>query len=297
MFRRAFLIGVTSVAMLATWPTWAQDRPRVVAVNYALQYFAERLLGDAADVVFPVPDGVDPSFWRPTIADISMIQSADLILLNGAGFATWVDRVSLPRSKVVNTSASIEDKYIVTESITHSHGDGGEHSHDGLASYLWLDPLLAIAQAEAISSSIKRRGLAPAVEIDERFQALKADLEALDNRARESLSDKPVSVIVTHPRYQYFARRYGITVKSLEWEAGTAPTPEEGKELVALSEASGAKILVWEAAPPQAALDLAESFRLKSAVFPPLARRPESGDFLESYNAFLDDFVAAQSGN
>jgi len=68
----------------------AQDRPSIVTVTHALELFAEQLVGDAADVTFPVPEGVDPSFWRPAISDISQIQSADLIALNGAGFATWV---------------------------------------------------------------------------------------------------------------------------------------------------------------------------------------------------------------
>ena len=137
-------------------PTWAQERPLVVTVNYPIQYFASRLVEDDAEVRFPVPEGIDPSFWRPTIADISSIQSADLILLNGAGFATWIDRVSLPRSKTVDTSAEVRDRFISTETITHSHGDGGEHSHEGIASYIWLDPSIAIAQAEAIFSQYFR---------------------------------------------------------------------------------------------------------------------------------------------
>ena len=136
---------VTCLAFLAATALIAEDRKHIVVVNYALQYFAERLTEGSVDVDFPVPRDVDPAFWRPAIADISRIQSADLILLNGAGFATWIDRVSLPRARVVNTSAAIEDKFIVTESITHSHGEGGAHSHEGLASYLWLDPSLAAA--------------------------------------------------------------------------------------------------------------------------------------------------------
>lgn len=61
---------------------------------------------------------MNPSFWRPSISDISGIQSADLALLNGAGFATWVDRASLPRSKGMNTSTDIEEQFVATESLT-----------------------------------------------------------------------------------------------------------------------------------------------------------------------------------
>ena len=163
--RRTRWLLAAAFACLTALAAAAQDRPRIVAVNGALTYFAEQLAGDAAEVAFPVPEGVDPSFWRPSIADISAIQEADLILLNGASFATWIDRVSLPRSRVVNTSAAIEERFIVTESITHSHGDGGEHSHEGLAAYTWLDPTLAIAQAEAVAGALVARGLMPAGEL------------------------------------------------------------------------------------------------------------------------------------
>ena len=201
-------------ALLAVFATTAaaQDRPQVIAVSQALQDLAQRLLAEDADVVFPVPDGTDPSFWRPSIADISTEQSADLILLNGAGFATWIDRVSLPRGRLVNTSDGITDRFIVTESITHSHGDGGEHSHEGLASYTWLDPTLAIAQAEAIAAAILARDLAEADEVEARLAKLTSDLTTLDATARDVLQDvQNVAMIATHPRYQYFARRYGLS--------------------------------------------------------------------------------------
>ena len=268
--------------MIAT-AALAQEKPRIVAVNHPLAFFAERLVEGDAEVVFPVPDGVDPSFWRPSISDISMIQSADLILLNGAGFATWVDRVSLPRSKLVNTSAAIEDQFIVTESITHSHGDGGEHSHEGLASYTWLDPMLAIAQAEAIASAIIRKGLVSEDDVQDRLEALSGDLEALDSQTAATLADAAaVPMIATHPRYQYFARRYGLSVASLEWEAGAAPSEEDLAALSALVSETGAKVLIWEAEPASGAEDAVAGLGLQSATFDPLAHAPGSLPYLEA---------------
>ncbi|MEM9971405.1 MAG: metal ABC transporter substrate-binding protein [Pseudomonadota bacterium] len=273
---------------------WAQDRPRVIAVNYALQDIAERLLGDAAEVVFPVPAGVDPSFWRPSIADIRMVQSADLILLNGAGFATWLDRVSLPRSKLVNTSVAVEDRFIVTESITHSHGDGGEHSHEGLAAYTWLDPTLAVAQADAVAAAIARTGLAPADEVYERLATLTAEFEALDERARAALSGATVGpMIATHPRYQYFARAYDLSIASLEWEAGAMPSDAELAELQALADDTGAQVILWEAEPPAAAIDAVAALGLRSVVFEPMATTPASGGLLDGFVGAVDAIVAA----
>ena len=77
----------------------------IYTVNYPLAYFAERIGGDSVEVVFPAPDGIDPAFWQPTTTDILGYQSADLILLNGAGYAKWLSRVSLPAAGLVDTSA------------------------------------------------------------------------------------------------------------------------------------------------------------------------------------------------
>ncbi|MEM9348811.1 MAG: metal ABC transporter substrate-binding protein [Pseudomonadota bacterium] len=272
----------------------ADGKPRIVAVNYALQYFAERLAGDSADVVFPVPTDADPSFWRPSISDISAIQSADLILLNGAGFATWIDRVSLPRSRVVNTSRTIEDQFIVTESITHSHGDGGEHSHEGLASYTWLNPVLAAAQAEAVAAAIVARGVASDAEVETRLAALLSDLEELDADAKLALSAAAETpIIATHPRYQYLADRYDLSITSLEWEAGAAPTAEELAELRETVSNTGARILIWEASPPDAGVQATADLGLTNVIFEPMAHAPSDGDFTEYFSVAVGRVASA----
>lgn len=284
-------LQVGAMVVLATAvQTTAQDTLRVVTVNYPLQYMAQRLLGDTAEVVFPVPPGTDPSFWRPSVSDISMIQEADLIVLNGAGFATWIDRVSLPRARIVNTSNGLTDAFIVTESITHSHGDGGEHSHEGLAAYTWLDPQLAIAQAEAIAAAITRRNLAPKDEVAARLIDLTTDLTELDARARNTLAPlEGVSLIATHPRYQYFARRYGLSISALEWGSGATPSEKDMADLQELSKQTGAVTLIWEAQPPQKGLDLVSALGVGSVVFEPLAHAPGEGDFI----SYFDDAVTA----
>lgn len=284
MMRGLRYLLAAGLLLMATDAAMAQERARVVAVNYPLQYLAERLLGDAAEVVFPVPKDVDPSFWRPSIADISMIQSADLILLNGAGFSSWVDRVSLPRAKLVNTSAAIEEQFITTQSITHSHGAGGEHSHEGVASYVWLDRTLAMSQAKVIAMAITDRGLAPAEEVAARLAALLSELVALDEQTQAALQPlRDVAFIATHPRYQYFARRYGLSIASLEWDAGAIPDETQMAELALFAESTQPRILIWEAEPSAAAFERTQDLGLVNIVFAPLAHGTSEADFIAAF--------------
>jgi zinc transport system substrate-binding protein len=113
---------------------FAEERLQVYTVNYPLAYFAERIVGDLAEVTFPPPPDVDPAFWMPDPKTIAAYQGADLILLNGADYAKWMSKVSLPLSRLVDTSRGFEDQYIQQANLsTHSHGPGGEHTHGGVA--------------------------------------------------------------------------------------------------------------------------------------------------------------------
>lgn len=290
------VIGTGLVLLATTFGAAAQDGSRIVAVNYPLQYFAERLLGDAGEAVYPVPEGTDPSFWRPSIAEISLIQSADLILLNGAGFAAWTDRVSLPRARLVDTSRGLEDQFLVTESITHSHGPGGEHSHEGTASYLWLDPELASHQAGAVAAAIKARGLAQEASVDAALEALQRELRELGAMAEASLTNAADTVLIaTHPRYQYLAEAFGLTIVSLEWEAGRQPSEKDLEDLETLMAGTGASVLIWEAEPPAAARDAVVALGLTDVVFPTLAEPPAGGSFFGVFQDAVTALVEAVS--
>ena len=87
----------------STTKTTLTGKIRVAVVNYPLKYFTERIGGDLTDVFYPVQKDVDPAYWNPGEEALGIFQEADVIFLNGAGYAQWLNIVSLPGSKVVNT--------------------------------------------------------------------------------------------------------------------------------------------------------------------------------------------------
>lgn len=290
---RAALLLVAAL----TAPAAAQDRPVVVAVNAPLAHFAERLAGDEAEVVMPVPEDRDPATWRPGVAEIGRVQSADLILLNGAGFAAWTERATLPRARTVDTGRALADALIETEAVTHSHGADGEHSHAATASFTWLDQEQAAVQARAVAEALERAGLVEPAEIEARLAALEADLAALDARAEAlaPLAEDRV-LIATHPRYQYLSRAYGLDVRALDWDAGAAPGPEQLDALAAMVAETGATVLMWEAEPPQEARRAVADLGLADVVFPTLASLPEGVEYGAAFGRAVDDLAAALRG-
>ena len=253
----------------------------VFVVNYPLQYFAERIGGDRVEVAFPAPADVDPAYWSPIPDTVSAYQQADLILLNGAGYAGWVERATLPASKLVDTSAAFRDRLIpLEERVAHTHGPEGEHSHRGTAFTTWLDPTLAAAQASAIREALAARWPQHADRFEERLAALTEELTGLDAAFREAVASRPeLLVLFSHPVYPYLIHRYGLEARSVHFEPDQMPEEGAWQELVGMLEERSASWMIWEGEPLPEIRGRLESLGIRSVVFDPCANTPSSGDF------------------
>ena len=247
---------------------------RVHTVSYPLAYFAERIGGAAVDVTFPAPAETDPASWSPDAETIARYQKADLILLNGATYAKWVERVSLPASKLVDTSESFRDDYIIIEdAVVHSHGPEGEHSHGQTAVTTWLDPRQAVIQARAIRDALAAAHPEQNADFEDGLAALEKDLVALDVRMEETVGSS-VPLVASHPVYQYFARRYGLNVQSVDFE------DDAWHNLEHLLEDHPAELMLWKTDPPADTAARLRGMGIAIAIFDPCGNRPTSGDYL-----------------
>ena len=132
-----------------------EGRLTLYTVNYPLKYLAERIGGEIVTAVFPAPPGIDPAYWSPEPEQVAAYQGADLILLNGAGYAAWVDRASFLRRQLIDTSAGFRDRLLpLDQAPLHTHGPEGDHSHSGTAFTTWLDPTLALEHARVIADAL-----------------------------------------------------------------------------------------------------------------------------------------------
>jgi zinc transport system substrate-binding protein len=260
-----------------------EGKPRVFTTNYPVTWLAERVGGDAVEVVLPVSADGDPAFWEPTEADVAAFQSADLILRNGATYEKWADKVSLPESTQVDTSKAFADRFIVIEDThTHSHGSDGDHSHDGVAFTTWIDLSQAIQQADAIRAAFTSLLPDQAAAFDANFSALRKELEALDADlalAAQTVGDAPL--VASHPVYQYLARRYGLNIRSVLWEPETVPDEEAWGELTKILANHPARAMIWEGEPAEESVRKLNEIGVESIVFDPCGNRPDTGsDFI-----------------
>jgi zinc transport system substrate-binding protein len=297
-----FLCSIVCVlaTLLGTPPEAQAEDPgsdllTIYAVNYPLKYFAERIAEGHAKVVFPAPADQDPAFWTPGPDTIGAFQKADLILLNGAGYAKWVEKASLPRSRVMDTSAEFKDKYIrIAGATTHSHGSGGEHAHEGVAFTTWIDLNLATRQAGAIGNALGQMKPDRVDEFQSNYAMLARDLKDIDESIREMVSKNPSQPLIgSHPVYDYFSRRYGLNMKSVHWEPDEIPDDAQWAELKGLLANHPAQWMVWEDRPMQASVDKLKSAGIGSLVFDPCGNVPDLGDFLSVMQQNVENLRAA----
>ncbi len=297
----AVFLGLAAIACGETRPV-AEQTPvvpraplRIAVVNYPLAYMAERIGETEVDVWFDMPYDVDPAFWRPGPETIIRYQNSDLILDNGAAYAGWMATATLPVSRIVDTSAAFADQLIEAEgTVTHAHGPEGEHEHGGFAFTTWIDPELAILQAEAIRDAMSEQRPNRADAFAANFDVLARDLRELDARFQAAVAqDADRSLLFSHPVYDYLIRRYGIVGYSVHWEPDEAPGPEQWRELEHLAEQHDAGVMVWESEPISATVDKLHTLGIKSVVFDPSANRPETDDLLSVLSANADALAAA----
>lgn len=276
-------------------------RPAIYTTFHPTTCFAERIVGDAVPVVCPLPEGEDPIFWKPSREVLADYQSARLIVINGAELEKWVATVSLPESRVVDTARKLSPRFITfTETTTHSHGAGGEHTHEGIDGHTWLDPESAREQARAILAAAELAWPEQRDAFRAGHKSLEQELDAL-HAALVAVTEKlgEHTLVCSHPAYNYLGRRYGWKLQNLDLD------PEEALDAEAVA-AIGAELdglrdtlLLWESEPNAASARLlADELGLKSVLFSPVenlgaAARAAGEDFFSVMNANVQRLSAA----
>lgn len=262
--------------------TTENKTPVVVVVNYPLQFIVESLVGPEFEVLNPVPPEANPEIWLPEDAMIQTIQEADLIVTNGANFADWVKKLSLPRSKVLRTSLSLKDALItVPDFEVHSHGTGGAHSHAGTVSFFWLDPALMTRQAEAIAQRLIDIDPQQKESITANLEQLKESLKSLSQKLDQFKAEYPgLHWFSERPVYQYLARRCGWTMHHLHWKQGTNLSKSDWDKLNTMQQEHKIPFLVWEYKPEEKRVTELAQHGVTSVVLDPLTVKPAQGDYV-----------------
>lgn len=258
-----------------------RTRPLVATTCPPMTYIVKALVGEAADVVYPLPPDADPGHWQPTREAVQTFNEADLIVYNGAGYESWMVTVSLPRRKLVNTTAELSEPLIqLKEAVTHAHGGGKEHTHSSRDPRTWMDPLTLKEQAATALKALRK--LLPKRDFTTAAKALDDELDNL-HTGFENLGSQVVgrAFLASYPAYNYLARRYGWRMHNAYLDPTRALSGADLDELKKLLDTLPIDVLWWTDEPVAQNLSVLRDFELPSVVVRTGERVPEGKTYLE----------------
>jgi zinc transport system substrate-binding protein len=198
-------------------PSTPATKPLVVATIYPLWELSRQVAGDRAEVVSLVPPGVEPHDWEPAPRDVAAVERAAVLVHTGTSLDAWSAKLlGDPKSrKTVVVDASRGISALTLGATTDPH--------------MWLDPVNARAQVQAIAAGLEQADPAGRATYAENAKAFTARLEGLDQAFAAGLRDCARHEIVTsHAAFGYLARRYGLTqVPVMGLTPGAEPSPAD----------------------------------------------------------------------
>jgi zinc transport system substrate-binding protein len=231
-----FALALAAVAL----PWAAAGEPLEVWVSIPpMVEIVHRVGGNRVDAQALLTPGASPHTYEPTPRQLAALWEADLFLGIGISFETpLLAKISSlrPDLPVADCSQGIE-----LMPIDDAHL--GAHPGERFDPHTWLDPLLVKIEAAAVRDELCRLVPADCAELDANLGSYTADLEAAHQRIVAILAPyRARTLLVFHPAYGYFARRYGLEQVAVE-VGGKEPTPRQLALLVEQAKASGASAL------------------------------------------------------
>jgi zinc/manganese transport system substrate-binding protein len=188
--------------------TPARAEPLTIVASFSIiADMAEKIGGPRVAVASLIPRATDPHVFQPSPNDARLLQSAQIIFINGLGLEGSVERL------IASTGQS-KKQVVLSKKITPLHlvENGQDHGEDPHA---WHDVRNAKLYSEAIRDALILADPQGREEYARRAQDYLQALDALDTEIRRDLASIPPErrVIVTnHDAFGYFARAYQITM-------------------------------------------------------------------------------------
>jgi zinc/manganese transport system substrate-binding protein len=216
---------------------------RVVASFSIIKDIAQQIGGEDAKVVSLIGADTDAHAFEPSPEQARLIATAQLFLVNGLGFESWLARLMRSaqfRGRVVVASDGIAPLMRAQPGRVQAAPDP----------HAWQDARNVAVYADNITRALANADPAHAEAYRKRLRNYKAELEALDRHVRDELTAIPDTkrrVITSHDAFAYYGKAYGVTFLAAEGlSTDSEPSAQAIAELIRQIRREGIKALFLE---------------------------------------------------
>lgn len=222
---------------------------QIVVTIPVLKDFVQQIGGSHVQVMSLLSGLESEHTYSPRPSDIIAVRKARLLVEIGVGLEVWV-------SGLVKNAGSASLRVITTSKgialiRDQSRDDGSQAStdsaHDGNP-HIWLDPENAKIMMRHITEALIKVDPSHASEYRDNQAAYLRQLDQLQKDLAERL--KTITdrrILVYHPAWPYFARRFGFQViDEIVTQAGSEPSAHHLQELISRIRKEGIRVIVSE---------------------------------------------------
>ena len=243
---------------------------QVISSFYPLREFSQNVGKEKVDVRLLVPIGVEPHDWEPSIKDVQQMQKSDLVIINGIGFESWVDKLNEMNYQgvIVNTSDGI-----VIKNLDEEFSKQKEHANESGDPHIWLNPVYAKIQVQNIANAFSNSDPENRQYYQENAKNYINKLDLLDSKIRTELSDCNHDFIAFHHAFSYFADEYNLTQHTIipSYASHAEPTAKTLENVINTAKLLNLKVIFTEeTADPKTSQVIANEIGGKILILSPL---------------------------
>ncbi len=270
-------LGLLVLGLISCTKKTAPSKPLLLASIHPYELILQQLAGSEFEVNSIIPAGASPHTWSPGPSDLKAFGNAQLIVSNGLGLETNLEKNFASRSQVhVEVATLLKDVLLLSETEAeeqHEPETEAEHHHHGTDPHLWTSPRLMLRLVLLLEKELATRFPNSALVFKANAQTMRNELETLivtiDSERR---GYKSPGVITYHNSFQHFCEDFEIA--NLGWvqsSPGKEPTPKELSALGNTITTNSVKAIFLEPQMDKKAGEvLAREFGLKLLMLDPL---------------------------
>jgi zinc/manganese transport system substrate-binding protein len=239
--------------------------------------------GDCATVTPLIPASTGPHDFQAKPGDLTSLRQARVLVKNGLEMESFLDKLVAsadnPQLQVIDSSSGVAtletDHHDAAHGEELSHGHG--HAHDAVNPHIWLDPLRAVQQVEAIRDGLVKADPSCVEGYRRNAAAYTAELKKLNGEIAAQLQPyRGKTFVAFHDFAPYFAQRYGLRAEFLVDVPEVNPSPVDLQRVAAAVKSSQLKALVSEPQEGNRSFNaLASDLGVKIVAFDPLETASE----------------------
>ncbi len=217
-FKFIFLISLFGVALssCSEQESAKSDKAfRVVCTTTMIWDATRNLAPENVEVIPLMKPGIDPHYFKPTLDDLKLLRSADIILYNGLELEGKMTDI-LEKLKSEKIISSISEGFEATSYIKY---DSATDPH------VWFDPLLWTKSVKNIANALAEAIPEKVDYVNAQFEVYRDSLEQIHAWTQERLNLIPLErkiLFTSHDAFSYFARAYDFRIKGLQGITTTA---------------------------------------------------------------------------